>query len=511
MSWLSMMQCNGSAASRASRTVLTLMRLGLASCLFAALTRTVADADLWGHLAFGREILHLRAIPSHDSYSFTSTIPWINHEWLAEIISYASYAAGGIAALVAVKSILLLAMLAMVLVALHRVSSDVVVHDLLVFLVVAGTYGRSITFRPQVFSLVLFPALLLALLAAERGRARALAAVPVIFLLWANLHGGWIVGLAAFGIWGAWAYVHSVEYRIARLWLALIGAASLAATLVNPYGLALWDFLASTVRVSRGIADWQPLWKLPFFLLTPWLTATALAAIAIIFERRRVNPSHVAIVAMCWIGSVRVSRLDAFFILSTIMLLGPQIQAAFRRFARPAPAPVQTQSGGVGSIALGAMAVGLIGMVLSRGNFTCVQIQDGFLPEPEAVLSAKLNRLQGRMLTFFDWGEYAIWHLGPDVKVSMDGRRETVYSEDVIDKHFALYQNKPGALDFVEQLQPDYIWLPAHFEVVNTLRALGWNPMFAGPKSVILTRKAGAVTVSPAEPVTMQPRCFPGP
>jgi hypothetical protein len=160
---------------------------------------------------------------------------------------------------------------------------------------------------------------------------------------------------------------------------------------------------------------------------------------------------------------------------------------------------------------LAAVAIGLIGMTLSRSNFTCVEIQDGFLPEPEAVLSAKLNGLKGRMLTFFDWGEYAIWHLGPDVKVSMDGRRETVYSEEMLSQHFALYQDKPGALDFVARLQPDYIWLPARFTVVNTLRAHGWTPVFAGPKSVILARKAVTASVFPAQTATTQPCCFPGP
>ena len=39
------------------------------------------------------------------------------------------------------------------------------------------------------------------------------------------------------------------------------------------------------------------------------------------------------------------------------------------------------------------------------------------------------HQLRGRMVTYFDWGEYAIWHLSPRVRVSLDGRRETVYSD----------------------------------------------------------------------------------
>ena len=46
---------------------------------------TKADADLWGHVRFGRDILR-GGIHDGDPYSFTSDIPWVNHEWLAEVL-----------------------------------------------------------------------------------------------------------------------------------------------------------------------------------------------------------------------------------------------------------------------------------------------------------------------------------------------------------------------------------------------------------------------------------------
>jgi hypothetical protein len=250
---------------------------------------------------------------------------------------------------------------------------------------------------------------------------------------------------------------------------------------------------------------------LPFLLLTPWLTATALSAAAMIFERRTINPAHAGIVMMCWIASIRVSRLDAFFVLSAVMLLGPEIRAVFRRFVPSSPAPVAALPGGARNIALGAVAIGLLGTAISHRNFTCVEIQEDSFPEPQAVQSAKLKGMRGRMLTFFDWGEYAIWHLGPGVKVSMDGRRETVYSQETIDRHFALYSDRPGAIDFVQELQPDYIWLPTRLSVVNTLRTHGWKDLFSGPRSVILTRTGGAADADHAQPSKLQTRCFPGP
>src|SRR4029453_6680573 len=70
-------------------------------------------------------------------------------------------------------------------------------------------------------------------------------------------------------------------------------------------------------------------------------------------------------------------------------------------------------------------------------------------PESAAVDFFKANGNHARVLTWFNWGEYAIWHLNSDVLVSMDGRRETVYSEDLFDEHTPVYQKGPVAKFFV--------------------------------------------------------------
>ena len=486
------------------------MRLAFAAFLFAALTRTVVDADLWGHLLFGRDIVQLGSVPTVDHYSFTSDVSWINHEWLAEVITYLSYAAGGSAGLVIAKSLLLMAMLAIVLAALRPLSADPVVHDLLVFLAFAGSYGRFITFRPQVFSLVLFPALLLILVLAERGRPKALVVVPVIFLLWANLHGGWIVGLAALGVWSAWRFVQANPYPISKRLLGVVGAASIVATLVNPYGIGLWDFLRTTVGLSRDIADWRPIWNLPAAALVPWSVVSALVAASIIIERRNINPSHVAIVAMCWAGSIRVNRLDSFFVLSAAILLAPHLRAAFRSVVKPATGstPVRYR---VAPVGFAVLIVAALSLPISSSHFECVEILDANAPEPGAVPWVKSQALRGKMLTFFDWGEYAIWHLAPEITVSMDGRRETVYSEDLVAAHFRLYRDAPDASALVEKLQPDYIWLPTRLPVVNRLKVQSWMPIYTGPKSTILARRESEHNGYVEQVPTATRRCFPGP
>lgn len=48
---------------------------------------TIADPDLWGHVRFGQDMLAARGIPAADPYSYlTAGQPWINHEWLTEVV-----------------------------------------------------------------------------------------------------------------------------------------------------------------------------------------------------------------------------------------------------------------------------------------------------------------------------------------------------------------------------------------------------------------------------------------
>ena len=126
-------------------------------------------------------------------------------------------------------------------------------------------------------------------------------------------------------------------------------------------------------------------------------------------------------------------------------------------------------------------------------------------PEAEAVLFLSRNQASGRVLTWFDYGQYAIWHLAPRVEVSYDGRRETVYSERVQRAHRAFYA---GDASYARRLQADFIWLPKQLPVVRRLLADEWHLAFAGPRSVILAAKPGAY---PEPSPYVGPRCFPGP
>lgn len=468
------------------------------------ISKTTADPDLWGHIRFGQDILAAHFIPRHDTYSFTSDRPWVNHEWLAEVCMAGAYRLGN-GGLVALKVLLGAGFFVVTWRALRHAG----VHrpfalGVLIVLALATAYLLA-TLRPQVFSLLIFAVLLSLLNEVARGRPRLLLWMPALFATWANLHGGWVVGLGTLGLWMAGALSAG---RIGWPWAVAGTGLGLVGTLGTPYGLELWRFLRETVGLGRAnIADWQPLIQRPA-LLIPWAVMAALVAAAWQRSGKAALPALVPVVVVGAL-SLRVVRLEGFFAVATVILLAPCFAAVGPARLPLSRRPSRVDIGLVGAICLvGLVATG----VAVRGRVACVTITgpgtaESWAPEAEAVHFLRDNRLHGRLLAFFDYGELAIWHLAPRLLVSYDGRRETVYSAAVQARHAAFYLSTRDA-SYARALKADYIWLPRRLPVVGPLERDGWTAIFRGSESVVFARVAG--TYKQPAPLT-GPRCFPGP
>jgi hypothetical protein len=452
---------------------------------------TTADPDLWGHLRFGQDIVHARTVKVADVYSFTSDRPWVNHEWLSEVAMAMAYGLAGPAGLNLLRIALLLSVLTIAWTSMAGLP-----NSQRVLVAGAGALGmlwRAYPVRPQVFSLFFF-AILLKLIdeADRRGSTRPLLLVPVVMALWVNAHGGWIVGLAMFGVWGAMTAIAASGRD--RLALAAIGAASLAATLANPYGYDMWVFLWNTVGLDRPmISDWQPLFRLPWNFWTPWIAALGIVLFGLL--RGRGHAKSLAMAVVLGLMAIRVSRLDAFFAIAAMFFAARALAEASTPFLAPAPP-------GRSSRAL-ACCFGVVlaaAVVLSVPRLTRVPIAPGTVPDAQVAAYVRAQHLNGTVLVWFDWGQYVIWQFGPDLKVSMDGRRETVYSQAVVDAHMRFYAGKPGAVQYAGDLGPDYIWIPADLPVVQELLRNGWRSACTGPMSVLLTRHDAPACDTRADP-----------
>jgi len=489
-----------------------LLRVSLLAVVLAVLSHTRADPDLWGHVRFGHDTVAARALDAVDRYSFTSDRPWINHEWLAEIAMYASYAAAEGAGLVALKVALLLSMLGAVVVTFRGSGMTSRSRDLLVALALIGTVAQGNHVRPQLFSLTLFAWLLAAVVAATRGRPLLFVASAPLMAVWVNLHGGWIVGAGTLAVWAAVGLLTNAPSGEKRMALVGTGAA-FAASLINPYGWHLWGFLRDTVGFGReNIIDWQPVYRLggAYVLIWAAMFAAATAALISAVRSRRLDPRATAVVLMLAVASFRVNRLLAFFTISVVVLLGRELASLLESW-RPTLARNPGRTTAVGSAMALAVAVAVIigGATVSARNASCIRIEPSMFPEPSVAGLVAERGLHGRLLTWFDWGEYAIWHFAPALSVSIDGRRETVYSDAAIQRQFNFYFSPEDRSATIDALKPDYVWLPARLPVTDRLKADGWTPIFNGETSVLLARSHATTAGRPAPPNAE--RCFPGP
>jgi len=329
------------------------------------------------------------------------------------------------------------------------------------------------TLRPQLWSWLLSATLLLLL-----PQRRARWAIPFLFAYWANLHGGWIVGFGLLVVW--------VCAKRTREALLLLGVSALA-TLATPYGIELWTFLARTVRLGRAdIQEWQPLWTAPAITWIPVAGAWLLLLWAL-FKRRLSGVLLLGLIAL-GIAAIRVQRLEAFFVIAAAIWL-PQ-----RTW--PASSPL------VWIEAVAAVAVFIAALALRAPQLSCLAIRGEWAPD--VIVDVRGG---GNMLVPFDWGHYAIWRFTPQFRVSIDGRRETIYTDDVVNNQGALESNDPRGLAWLDTHRPDVVWYPLKATMVREhLVNAGYRVLLQTDRSYVLAAPGSQITAG-LRPPTM---CFPG-
>lgn len=218
------------------------------------------DGDSFWHLAAGDWIIAHRAVPHADpfSYSFTGA-PWVPHEWLSEVLMAAAFRVRGWSGVVVLTA--LAAALALFQLARHLGRWLPTGPSLLLLLLAGSCINSYLLARPHILALPVLEAWMAGLfIARSMGCAPSWRLLPVM-CLWANLHGGFILGLllvlplaleAALAEPVAW---RAVLARWGWFLLAAIGAAML-----TPHGWAglLFPFQLMGMTELTKIIEWQP-------------------------------------------------------------------------------------------------------------------------------------------------------------------------------------------------------------------------------------------------------------
>lgn len=281
------------------------------------------DGDVSWHIATGQWILDHRAIPRTDPFSFTwAGKPWVPIEWLAEVFYAAAYRLAGYGAVAALVTAALMAIHGLVYFTASRFIRLALLPVVLMdFALVPMTLAR-----PHVLAwpLMAFWTWLM-LRARERDRAPPLAAA-LLMIVWANLHGSFVMGLAIAAAFGLEALVASADKaRVIRQW-GLFGLACAAAVLVNANGLAgvLHPFKIASLAMLPLIDEWKPSnpSMTPFFFAVLALTLALIA-----WKRPKLHPVRWVLLAALLVLALLQVRHQAVLAIVAAMIL-PQGFAA---------------------------------------------------------------------------------------------------------------------------------------------------------------------------------------
>jgi hypothetical protein len=363
--------------------------------------------------------------------------------------------------------------------------------------------------------------------------------------LWANLHGGFIMGIVVLAIY---AGVTAIEDLILGaglsrgLRLCTLAIAALIATLITPYGLETWSPVLHALRnpMTRiAVTDWQPL---AFAIIRQWhanptgviylLCGVGMIlafVVAFALQPRGGDLPLAAIAAvMSTAAIVAVRNLPLAIIACAMPVARRSALLLARRRSRTAAAETheqievadrdrETKSVGVGAdpshqrsatspwlgLAVAAMLAIYCGLFSAR-------LRDDKPYPIGAVAFMHDHDLRGNILGDFGWGEYLIWHVAPASKVFIDGRYDTVYPYGIIDQYIDFYFDRGDAGAILRAYPHDFVLIPPTSRAFALMqRQSNWTLIYRDEDSALFARigsPASRLSATSSGPVPSVPK-----
>lgn len=397
-----------------------------AICLIGMFSTEIAGSDTWWQLKTGEYIVHNRALPVPDPFSYTTYLGKpaypgeeqvrhfnLTHEWLAQAIFYAIYAAAGAPVLILFRALVLAALCGLTgWIAARRSGSF--------YAGLGAAFAASLViveFASDRPAIVTF--LMVAIFVAIFEMRKPLWLLPPLALLWANCHGGFFLGWIVAGAYSAEAAIAQFRKRplpdAARIWR--ISAAAIPVTFLNPNGFHILETLFQYRRsyLTSTLIEWRApyLWGPPYSFDILLYAATAV----LILSWRKVR-----IVDWLLFIAFASAALMAYRNIFLIGFFAPVLIVAW--FPRQFRAPRIT--GYMAGLAL----LAVLGAGIAKGSF--FQLRAALWQYPSGAADfLRSHGLSQPMFNTYEYGGYLIWSLWPQQRDFVDGRalNESVYQD----------------------------------------------------------------------------------
>ncbi len=453
--------------------------------LFITKSFILLDPDFGWHIQMGQLILK-SGIPATDPFSYTMTrFPFIDHEWLTNIAMYQLYLHGGVVLLSIVFSMLAtLSLFIPIRFQITRIS-------FLVLLLAFSTIFSFAGIRTQVITMV-FTALFLWILLLEQKKKIYIWFLPLLMLLWVNMHGGFAVGVGIVFIFVAANIISRKKFDLQEISILL---ATLLATVVNPYGVRIWQEVfsqVSDVGLRFAIAEWLPAF---FYGNIAFWAFFIISLVFVVTYWRKISTGQLvlygALLAMA-ISSIRHIPL-------WILVALPTTISAFSYFEKD----TQNVTNASQRMRKAFIGMGGIALVLSITSvlFSFFLARDSsenvFYPK-KAAEYISTHPMNGNLFSYYSWAGYLLWKI-PNKKEFVDGRMPSWraqsalkgQSSNAFEDYFKITVTKEPFGHYVATYDIDTVILPTTDFVIfkRKLAQEGWKVIYQDQVSVVYRQK----------------------
>jgi hypothetical protein len=442
--------------------------LGLFGLLLTVFGRRI-DPDFGWHLQAGR-YLWAHGVPAHDVFSYTApNFPWVDHEWLSDVMTAGLYALGRLAAVAAIFAAVWTAALVMaVRVVVRRPGWRVWP----VYAVGFAAVAADAVARPNAWTALGLAVVLWASRADSRWvRDRRRWWLVAVFGLWANLHGGFVIGLVALGV----AAVRERRWRPVVAW-------SVVATFANPYGagvyVEIWRTMSDT-QLHSLIGEWEPLriGVVNGFYLVLWLFVVITQFVLMTPRWRYEFGLPAALLA----ASLSSQRQFPLFVVATL----GQLAEGHERLVR------------LLHLERGWRAWALPGLMTVLGVGLAVKIaaHPGNDWPVRGLAALQKRPCAGRLLADYNFGGLVIWQV-PGTKVYIDGRMPSWRGDDGHGHEVSYLANYARVVNEAEFARAEIdrygvkcvLWDKQRGRLIKQLVAEGWRVDVKDERAVLLRR-----------------------
>jgi hypothetical protein len=489
--------------------------------------RPVFDPDLWWHLAVGRYIAQTGIIPQTDIFTFSAPdYPYIYHSWLTELILYLIHNLFGLwgitwfYALIGALSLLLLYNT-------YRLTRNMKSNGLLdnwlmpiSYLVMVPIIISYTNLRVQ---LITFLNLALVYYLYQKflvQKSRLLYLLPVLFLIWANFHAGFILGLILFFTIVTIELIPNLQPNLFtrvfsqtkhrnltfRRWTKLFYTfiVSTLTPLVNPFSIRIYQqaiSMGSNQFAAKSNTDWFPLSQLshtdlPSTVIYGFLLISAFLLILI---KNPVTLKNKLLLIIFTLLSFLYSRR---FSTAAIVILLP---ALFTILSRPYSIFISLKKFPILSFSLAILPFSCL-LLLSgywlhqttlayRDDQSYAQIinsQNQILRYPYLAFQyINSHSLPQPILNDFNWGGYLVWRL-PKQKIFIDGRMDNfiINGQPFAQQYLDIIKLSPNWQLLLEQYQIQTIIISKQYPLIQALDlSPNWQLEYNDDTTVIYTRK----------------------